>query len=286
MASDDGEGLPLTAEAYAAMLVEDFDWLEDTDRQAIAEMRAELLERGRRVPEEMPELGGPLRLLRFIQGYDFDVGKATELYESMMVWRAKKGVDTIRAWLLERWNDDIHQIEGVPQWDAVQACVPTRQNVRSDRSPHVFVIESTGKINAAALVEVGETEYKAYTMYVMEHKSILLDRLSREQRMVVKTSQIRDMVDAPITSWLYNRGAFPMTQSTIKMAQGAYPETVDKIFVVHAPWLMSKVWGIVQSWMAPKTREKVFVFASDEEANAELAKHLALEDVFGATPEP
>ena len=267
------------------MLVEEFDWLEDTDRACIAEMRAKLIERGRRVPEEMPELGGPLRLLRFIQGYDFDVGEATELYESMMVWRAKKDVNTIRAWLLERWNDDIHQIEGIPMWDEVQACVPTRQNVRSDRSPHVFVIESTGKIDAAALVEIGEAEYKAYTMYVMEHKSILLDRLSREQRMVVKTSQIRDMVDAPITSWLFNRGAFPMTQSTIKMAQGAYPETVDKIFIVHAPWLMSNIWKIVQSWMAPKTREKVFVFSSDEEANTELAKHLALADIFGAAPE-
>tara|TARA_B110000977_G_scaffold134306_1_gene170939 strand:+ start:167 stop:544 length:378 start_codon:yes stop_codon:yes gene_type:complete len=77
---------------------------------------------------------------------------------------------------------------------------------------------------------------------MMEHKSILLDRLSREQKMIVKTSQIRDLLDAPISSWLYNRGAFPMVQSTIKMAQGAYPETVDKIYVVNTPWLMSTVW--------------------------------------------
>jgi hypothetical protein len=149
-----------SAEEYDAMLTAEFDWLSDDERAAIAGMRAQLLERGQAIPEEQIELGGPLRLLRFAQGFDFDLTAASDLYISMMAWRKKKNVDAVRTWLLERWDDDVHAIEGIPHDAIVQACAPTRQNVITEKSPHIFVIESTGKIDAAALVEVGEKQYK------------------------------------------------------------------------------------------------------------------------------
>lgn len=42
---------------------------------------------------EFEELAGAYRLLRFLQGYDFDVGQASEAYRRHLAWRASHGMD-------------------------------------------------------------------------------------------------------------------------------------------------------------------------------------------------
>jgi hypothetical protein len=55
-----------------------------------------------------PELVGDLRLLRFLEGYNNDVGQATEAFVGMLGWRQRNGMDAVRDRLVSAWDDDLH----------------------------------------------------------------------------------------------------------------------------------------------------------------------------------
>ena len=89
----------------------------------------------------------------------------------------------------------------------------------------------------------------------MEHKAILMDRLSRERGYLVKMIAVRDMTGLGYKH-VGSKGVAVMT-SVLKMMQGAYPEVIENIFIVNAPWVFSTLWRLVKPFVAPRTIEKV-----------------------------
>ena len=62
-----------------------------------------------------------------------------------------------------------------------------------------------------------------------------------------------------------SKGVTVMT-SVLKMMQGAYPEVIENIFIVSAPWVFSTLWRLVKPFVAPRTIEKIKIMGTADTA--------------------
>ena len=53
-------------------------------------------------------------------------------------------------------------------------------------------------------------------------------------------------------------------QAASQLATAHYPETLDRIFIIGAPYFFSTVWGWVKRWFDPITVSKIFILAPHE----------------------
>ncbi|EJP63487.1 CRAL/TRIO domain-containing protein [Beauveria bassiana ARSEF 2860] len=53
-------------------------------------------------------------------------------------------------------------------------------------------------------------------------------------------------------------------QAASQLATAHYPETLDRIFIIGAPFFFSTVWGWIKRWFDPITVSKIFILAPNE----------------------
>lgn len=53
-------------------------------------------------------------------------------------------------------------------------------------------------------------------------------------------------------------------QAASEVATAHYPETLDRIFVIGAPFFFSTVWGWIKRWFDPITVSKIFILSAHE----------------------
>jgi hypothetical protein len=53
-------------------------------------------------------------------------------------------------------------------------------------------------------------------------------------------------------------------QSASTLATANYPETLDRIFIIGAPYFFSTVWGWIKRWFDPITVSKIFILSAAE----------------------
>jgi hypothetical protein len=53
-------------------------------------------------------------------------------------------------------------------------------------------------------------------------------------------------------------------QSASTLATAHYPETLDRIFIIGAPYFFSTVWGWIKRWFDPITVSKIFILSAAE----------------------
>jgi len=53
-------------------------------------------------------------------------------------------------------------------------------------------------------------------------------------------------------------------QAASTLATAHYPETLDRIFIIGAPYFFSTVWGWIKRWFDPVTVSKIFVLSPSE----------------------
>ena len=53
-------------------------------------------------------------------------------------------------------------------------------------------------------------------------------------------------------------------QAASQLATAHYPETLDRIFIIGAPYFFSTVWGWIKRWFDPITVSKIFILAPAE----------------------
>jgi len=124
------------------------------------------------------------------------------------------------------------------------------------KAGHIVTVEHTGLGDPSALLDaLSLDQYIEFEKHNMEHKAILMDRLSHERGYLVKMITVRDMTGLGYKQ-VGSKGVAVMT-SVLKMMQGAYPEVIENIFIVNAPWVFSTLWRLVKPFVAPRTIEKV-----------------------------
>jgi hypothetical protein len=53
-------------------------------------------------------------------------------------------------------------------------------------------------------------------------------------------------------------------QAASQLATAHYPETLDRIFIIGAPYFFSTVWGWIKRWFDPNTVSKIFILSAAE----------------------
>ena len=61
-----------------------------------------------------------------------------------------------------------------------------------------------------------------------------------------------------------------------KMGAGNFPEVLDKMYIVNAPWIFTAIWGVMKHFVAERTRNKISIFGVSATTTA-LAEHLELD---------
>lgn len=62
-------------------------------------------------------------------------------------------------------------------------------------------------------------------------------------------------------------------QAASSLATAHYPETLDRIFIIGAPYFFSTVWGWIKRWFDPITVSKIFILSAGE-VKTELEKFI------------
>lgn len=69
-----------------------------------------------------------------------------------------------------------------------------------------------------------------------------------------------------------------LLQTASSMATAHYPETVERIFVVGAPYFFPTIWSLVTRWFDPNTTKKIFVLSASQQKET-LLEYIAKEDL-------
>jgi hypothetical protein len=178
------------------------------------------------------------------------------------------------------WDDDLHTYSelSLPFKTTVLQHMPLQLNfaysepnaatqAAGKRAGHLVTVEYTGLSDPSALLDsLTLDQYIEFEKHNMEHKAILLDRISRERGYLVKMISMRDMTGMGYKH-VGGKGVTIMT-SVLKMMQGAYPEVIENIFIINAPWIFATLWGLVKPFVAPRTIEKIKIFGASSEKGA------------------
>lgn len=97
--------------------------------------------------------------------------------------------------------------------------------------------------------------------YVTNFTQRLCNRVQNDGVVINKSVNIIDLSNVGLRKFWNLRS---LLQTASSMATAHYPETVERIFVVGAPYFFPTIWKLVTSWFDPATTKKIFVLSASE----------------------
>ncbi|KAL8273657.1 hypothetical protein Esti_002479 [Eimeria stiedai] len=254
---------------------------------------------------EVPELAGSVRLLRFLQGFDFDVNAATEAYRRHMKWRADMGLDAHRRRVVVESMLLPMRPEAAPRHLEVSRFFPTNPVLRLEGKD---VVEGEALVAAAAAASApGDPNslLKAITDEALNQ--VLLDkhgniisierpgRLDASGLLVAVTEEdfllwhsfvldfrcmLLDMLSRKfnrmvrmtsivdlqgLSARILNRRALNLLRRTISAASENYPESIGAMYFINTPRTFSTIWSAMKGWLRQRTIGKITLLGGDAE---------------------
>lgn len=222
-----------------------------------------------------PELTGDIRLLRYLRSREANVAEAAKAYRAHLVWRKQHNVDSIR----QRVVDEKMTLDWslYPRGDEVQACCPMVLHAGFSKQGHLVQLDNMGLVTPAALTGkegMGLEAFLVAVIYMLEVRNKLQDDLSRETGRMVRTVQIRDMMQ--VTTAMVNSNKKVAT-SIMSMAGDNYPESIDKMVFINAGNAFKIVMATLKAVAPARTVARFLTYKED--AEAELLKTVNMESV-------
>lgn len=261
---------------------------------------------------EVPELAGGCRLLRFIQGFDYDVEAASEAYRRHMKWRKEMGLTArkrravVEAMLLPM------RPEAAPRNAEISRFYPTNPLVRLDGA----VVPSRSKCAAAAADATAPGDGNSLLRAVTDEAlgSVVLDRqgnivsierpglldvnglftaVSEEDflrwhsyllefrcmlldvlsRKFNRIVRTTSIIDLKgLSARMLSRRTINLLRRTIAAGSENYPESIGAMFFINTPRTFSTLWSAMRGWLRERTISKITLLGSDSEAF--LVKHI------------
>ncbi|KAI1131561.1 CRAL-TRIO domain-containing protein [Nemania abortiva] len=116
--------------------------------------------------------------------------------------------------------------------------------------------------------------YENLTRFVQPLSSECVDRENPETPITLSTN----IVDISHVSLRMFWNLKAHMQAASQLATAHYPETLDRIFIIGAPYFFSTVWGWIKRWFDPVTVSKIFIL-SDHDVLPVLTTFMDLEDI-------
>ncbi|KAI1426635.1 CRAL-TRIO domain-containing protein [Xylaria sp. FL1777] len=257
--------------------------LTDDEAEALVEFKALLEEDGLYKPGPPPSHDDPT-LLRFLRARKWVPQDAYVQFSDTEKFRDANEMENLYA------NIDIDLYE-------TSRKVYPRFTGRRDKRGIPFYIFSIGHLDSKRVSEYEKSTEAAYSKTKTDGKTptrllplfALYENLTRFSQPLTSECIDRKPPNTPITlstnivdishvslRMFWNLKAH--MQAASQLATAHYPETLDRIFIIGAPYFFSTVWGWVKRWFDPVTVSKIFVL-SDNDVFPVLSTFLDPEDI-------
>lgn len=234
-------------------VLESFHDVTCKEIEQVLEMRSRLredLERhfGSNVPDDV---GGDIKLLRFLRKSDNNIDQAVRGVQSMLEWRDQNHVNEIRERLIAE-NASIESL---------------LKPMKSTRTRGLFPFFSLDKKGDIVDIWVFGDQYENPTQmtvqeFVHEHiqlaefRSILLDRLSRSQNRIVKFLWLIDVSESTFRQRVW----CPYFIHVAVIDQRYYPSQNSNILVIGGSRFVQLVWKCMCHVTDEDTKRDMFLF--------------------------
>ncbi|KAL7067960.1 CRAL/TRIO domain-containing protein [Cryptosporidium serpentis] len=214
----------------------------------------------------------PLRLYRFLLGYSFKIDYATDAFSKHINWRKEYNMDSvIRPYVITNMIPN-NNIEMAPLHNIIVKYYPCNLLLRENdlkKTPlfdlfgNVICIERFGLLDETRLLgAVKVEELLLWYAYHMEYRCILLDKLSYENKNLVRATCIVDLYGLSI-SQVHSSHMISILRRMIQLTSDNYPEGMSYVIFVNAPRFFSVVWNSFKVLLAARTVEKIIVLDDD-----------------------
>ncbi|KAK6591148.1 hypothetical protein RS030_101607 [Cryptosporidium xiaoi] len=214
----------------------------------------------------------PLRLLRFLVGFNFNTENAFTAFSKHIKWRKEFNIDTvIRPFVITNMLPN-NNIEMAPLHSTITRYYPCNLLLREsigekkplrDKYGNIICIERFGLLDDTRLLgAVKVDELLLWYSYHMEYRSILLDKLSFESKCLIRATCIMDLYGLTV-SQVHSSHIITILRRMIQLASDNYPEGMSYVIFVNAPKFFSIVWNSFKSLLAARTVEKILVLDED-----------------------
>ncbi|XWX01197.1 hypothetical protein V2A60_009223 [Cordyceps javanica] len=244
--------------------------LNDQQEEALQKFKAVLEERGvwKRGP---PPSHNDQTLLRYLRARRWIVEDAFTQFKETEDWRAANELDLLYETIdLDAYEESRRLY---PQW--------TGRRDRRGIPLYVFEIRTLDNKTVANYEKNGakssfsKAKSDGKTPPGLMRLFALYENLTRFSQPFATQLTDRDSPDIPITlstnivdvagvglKQFWNLKAH--MQAASQLATAHYPETLDRIFIIGAPFFFSTVWGWIKRWFDPITVSKIFILAPHE----------------------
>ncbi|KAF7456583.1 CRAL/TRIO domain-containing protein [Cryptosporidium felis] len=214
----------------------------------------------------------PLRLLRFLVGFNFNLNNAFNAFNKHIKWRREFNMDSVvRPFVITNMVPN-NNIEMAPLHNIITRYYPCNLLLREstcektplkDFAGNIICIERFGLLDETRLLgAVKVEELLLWYSYHMEYRSILLDNLSYESKSLVRATCIIDLFGLSV-SQVHSSHMITILRRMIQLASDNYPEGMSYVVFVNAPKFFSIVWNSFKSLLAARTVEKILVLDED-----------------------
>lgn len=180
------------------------------------------------VTEPSPLMSNDSTFLRFLRGHKHKEDAAYEGLIKHQQWRKENDADQI----VQLHKDSIERVE------ACKVCVMLYDKVRRPSSYNFVRRHKPAERNL--------DDFKWFIIYSMER--VLMEADPIEQRGII----VMDLKGFGLGNMDYE-----VVKILLSLVQVNYPETVQRILVVDAPYIFSACWAVIRPWIDPVTAAKI-----------------------------
>ena len=182
------------------------------------------------------------RCRRFLIGCKGDVGKAAHILTGSLIWRHKFQAD----------DAIVDTPEALQREELLQTALPYCYQNHVDKHGNTIYIESTGLCDVEKMLKIGTEPF------LKNHVRI------NEKCIDSKTGKRLVILDLlGLNSSMLGSGGFALLKKMIDLDQRHYPESMYKMFIINAPWLLSTAFEVVKPWLDPMTLSKIQILGED-----------------------
>ncbi|KAK3398388.1 CRAL-TRIO domain-containing protein [Sordaria brevicollis] len=245
-------------------------YLKAEEQQALENFKTYLAEKGYYKPGP-PASHDEQTLLRYLRARRWNVVDAFKQFKETEDWRKANDLNVLYDTI------DLEAYEAsrrlYPQWTGRRdrRGIPLYLfEIRHLDSKTVSAYEKAAETNPSKAVTDGQTSpkllrlfalYENLTRFAQPLCTELPDRAHASTTPITLSTNIVDVSGVSLRQFWNLKSHM---QAASQLATAHYPETLDRIFVIGAPYFFSTVWGWIKRWFDPITVSKIFILAPHE----------------------
>mmetsp|Transcript_15199 Transcript_15199/g.34661 ORF Transcript_15199/g.34661 Transcript_15199/m.34661 type:complete len:432 (+) Transcript_15199:337-1632(+) len=220
--------------------------------------------------DDFPHTTGDLFMTRVVRGMDRDINLASQWFRKYLEIRKEHGFNALYRKLQSsgsKWRgpDMPHADKILPLYN-----VHFDEETLQATNGHLIWYDSVGDLASEELLKHTE-EFKDFVKAMLEGRAVVVDRMSREQGMLVKTIRILDVQG--LNPWTLNRDLFKLFKSWVfPLVQQTSIEIVHRVFVINAAWFPAKLYTLLKPIVPERIQGRVRLLGKDYLNNAELTQ--------------